>query len=169
LYSLTSANQLLAQSSTTSTHLPETYVYHTLLPTLKDLTNYLTTHVCVSSKCATAANSLLSASYLDIDYTANSPVSITAYWHESATGGKWNEIIDYHEHERCEVGLLSEERRLEDAEIGDVRMGGWLTVVGGDKKPSMLLPCDCLSLLSLFDSTMSFTTAMISCSHLRFR
>jgi hypothetical protein len=160
---------ILAQSSTTSTHLPETYVYHTLLPTLKDLTNYLTTHVCISSKCNTAAKSLLSASYLEIDYTATSPVSITAYWHESATGGKWNEIIDYHEHERCEVGLLSEERRLEDAEIGDVRMGGWLTVVGGDKKPSMLLRCDFLCFLFLFDYTMIFTTAVVSCSHPQFR
>ena len=84
---------------------------------------------------------------MDIDYDAIShALLIAAYWERGPDGGAWNEKIENSGDERVEVGVLNEERADEKEEI---KLGGWLTVVGDDDKPStfgflMIASCEYL-------------------------
>jgi len=83
-----------------------------------------------------SAHSLLSASYIDLDYESSSEsLIITSYWATAPEGKAWDETIDYQNHERVEVGVLNPERSEEPHEL---KIGGWLTVVGHDVKPSTI-------------------------------
>lgn len=113
--------------------------YHAALPSLSHFSQYLQTAICRASqaRCHTAATSLLSANYLDIDFDAIShAVLVTAFW-ERAAGetGVWDEVIEQGGAGagRVEVGVLNPEEAIEP---GELSLGGFLTVVGEDDHKS---------------------------------
>lgn len=116
---------------------PPLHQWYTFLPSLQGLSEYITKSCTPSDeKCLSAAMSLLSADYIDIDYEKDlGSVILTSFWATGPQEGTWEEIIDYSSHERVEVGLLHQEASEDKDEI---KMGGWLTVVGHDKNPSTL-------------------------------
>lgn len=82
----------------------------------------------------TSLSSLLTANYLDIDYDAIShALLITAFWEKAPKGDAWNERIENAGNDRVEVGVLNREKADEKEEVG---LGGWLTVIGQNDKPS---------------------------------
>lgn len=121
--------------------------WHSLMPSLQGLSNFIKTSICQASKgqCAQAAQSLTTANLFDLDYDNElDTVTINAYWDSASQSKGWSEIIEYkgEAHERVEVGVLNQEKSSEE---GEIKMGGWLTVVGQDVKPSMSLHFDIYS------------------------
>lgn len=86
--------------------------------------------------CKGAAESLASASYVDIDYdTISGMVTSSIFWPHAPGGGPWNEIIKQsNPSDRVEVGLLSNRKATEAEELS---MEGWLTVLGQNDRPGM--------------------------------
>jgi len=110
--------------------------WYTSLSSLQGLSKVIA-KACKTSdeKCISATSSLLSADYVDIDYEKDSrSVILTSFWASGPQKGSWEETTDYPDHERVEVGLLHQEI-AEDKD--EMKMGGWLTVVGYDKNPSV--------------------------------
>jgi len=113
--------------------------WYGFLPSLQNLSDYIAQSCSQSDqKCISAASSLLSADYIDVDYEKDIKyVTFTSFWANGPHQGSWGETIDYSGHERVEVGLLHPETSEDKDEI---KMGGWLTVVGYDKTPSTPMP-----------------------------
>ncbi|KAF2715205.1 PIG-X-domain-containing protein [Pleomassaria siparia CBS 279.74] len=113
--------------------------YYSHAPSLSHLVSYIQTKLCKSHSpwCKDAAASLLTASYLDMDYdTISHAVILSAYWEEAPNGESWTESISLSgSEERIEVGVLIHEPNPDPEDIG---FGGFLTVLGEDDKPSML-------------------------------
>jgi len=110
--------------------------WYTFLSSLQGLSKYIA-EACPPSyeKCLSATSSLISADYVDIDYEKDSrSVIFTSFWTSGPQQGAWEEITDYPDHMRVEVGLLHQEAAEDKDEI---KLGGWLTVVGYDKNPSV--------------------------------
>ena len=103
---------------------------------MASLTRYLQQQICkrFDAQCQEAAFNLLLANYLDIDYDSSSQaLSLSAYWEKEPLEGKWNDKIEKHPNGRIEVGILNAEF-ARDRE--DMKLGGWLAVIGEDTKPS---------------------------------
>ena len=113
------------------------YQNYVLLPTLKELTIYVKEKVCPSfgEVCYKKAATLSSADYLDIDFDAISQsLTINMFWHEYHNGGLWNERISASsENSKVEIGVLTNENPIEP---GELKLGGYLTTLGEDSKPS---------------------------------
>lgn len=79
---------------------------------------------------------LLSASYLDIDYDAIShALIINAMWAKAPKTKSWTENISLPgKEETIEVGVLNQESNPDPE---DLAFSGFLTVLGQDTKPSM--------------------------------
>jgi len=111
--------------------------YHSALPSLKDLVTYIEQKICPpgSETCHKEAHTLASASYLDIDYdTISQVVVLSAFWPESPNSPTWDEQIQNSEGaDQVEVGVLANEQPVEPEELS---LGGFLTVIGEDDKPS---------------------------------
>lgn len=111
--------------------------YHSALPSLSELVTYIEQKICppTSQRCHSEAQSLASASYLDIDYdTISQVVVLSAFWHEPPSSLTWEEQIENSEGaDQVEVGVLANEQPTEPEELS---LGGFLTVVGEDDKPS---------------------------------
>jgi len=111
--------------------------YHSVLPSLSDMALYIQQQVCRStdSSCQAAATSLLTTTYLDLDFDMIShALTVTAFWHKEPNGQTWNEKIDKVGRDgTIEVGVLNREIATEPEEIS---LGGFLTVVGEDVKSS---------------------------------
>ena len=111
--------------------------YYAHLPTLSNLKTYIQDKLChpSSKSCKSAAASLLSASYVDIDYdTISHAVILNAYWEESPI----TETISLSgSEEKIEAGVLIHEPNPDPEDIG---FGGFLTVLGEDDNPSRYLP-----------------------------
>lgn len=118
-----------------------THQYFSPLPSLKDLVLYMQHKACpqTSSECKEAASSLLSASYLDLDYdTISHALTLHAFWAREPTKVKWSETITPRSgSDSVEVGVLQNER-TPDAE--DIGFSGFLTVLGRDTEPSTQSP-----------------------------
>jgi hypothetical protein len=106
--------------------------YHAYVPTLSNLKTYIQDKLChASSQCKDGAASLLTVSYMDIDYdTISHAVILNAYWEESPI----TETISLSgNEEKIEAGVLIHEPNPDPEDIG---FGGFLTVLGEDDKPS---------------------------------
>lgn len=113
------------------------YQYYQPLPSLEDLTSYLQQNVCSSSNkvCRDQIAALQFASAVDFDFDAIShALKITAVWAHAPGGGVWSETIRLHSSsDSVEVGILNMEKATEPEELS---LGGFLTVLGEDGKPS---------------------------------
>lgn len=115
--------------------------YYSELPSLQHLSR-IVQHTCrpENGYCQTLASSIITAKYLDIDYDAiQHSLVATAYWDKPPTNTAWSDDIVQppgRDH-RVEVGVLSKEQAV-DPELGDMTLGGVLTVLGEDIQPSKL-------------------------------
>ncbi|KAH0559885.1 hypothetical protein GP486_003597 [Trichoglossum hirsutum] len=116
------------------------FQYHQPLASLKELITYIHQKICPSSDsaCHDRALALLSASYLDIDYdTISHSLVLNAFWEQAPDSGLWNDVFEViGDKDKVEIGILANEDPLEPEEL---KLGGWLTVVGEDEKPSPTL------------------------------
>ena len=83
------------------------------------------------------AGSLGSANYVDIDFdTISQVLRISIFRHKPPDQAGWTEQFDNVSGAvKVEVGVLASEKPTEPEEIS---LGGFLTVVGEDEKPSKL-------------------------------
>lgn len=114
--------------------------FHSLLPSLADSVTYIQHVICHrdDTDCQSHASSLLSADSVDIDYDSIShSLTFSAFWSKPPEGKDgWTEDIRKHNkgtNEKVEVGLLAAQKAVEPEELS---MGGFLTVIGEDKKLS---------------------------------
>lgn len=121
-----------SQHTTTSS----TSQYFFYVPSLSE-TAFTLKKLCppTSTACKDAATSLLSASYLDIDYSAaSSAVIINVFWDKAPITNSWTESVFLPgTQERVEVGVLSHEKNPDPE---DIAFAGFLTVLGQDTQPS---------------------------------
>lgn len=110
--------------------------YYQPLESLNDLVEYIRHKLCPASnqECLTRLSTLLQASYVDIDFdTISHALTLTAYWAPQI----WDlDLSNKMSKDRLEVGILSVENPKEPEELS---LGGFLTVVGEDTKPSPTL------------------------------
>ena len=109
--------------------------FYLLLPSLQEFVIYAKHKFCPSAdqSCQSRVSALQSASYLDIDYDATShQLTCAVFWDGAPESGVWNEKLTATA-ESVEVGVLAEEKATDPLELS---LGGWLTVLGQDKKPS---------------------------------
>lgn len=122
--------------------------YYSYVPTLADFV-FVLKKLCPPSSvaCKDAASSLLSASYLDIDYDAIShAVKIDAFWERAPLAESWTESIFLPgTQETIEIGVLHHESNPDPE---DIAFSGFLTVLGQNTKPSTYYPRSPLSPLS---------------------
>lgn len=99
-----------------------TYIEHKICPLL-------------GAACYRKAQLLKFADYLDIDFdTISQTVNIVVFRHGPPTSGLWDEHISNDGRiNRVEVGVLANEVPRKPEEFS---LGGFLTVVGEDNKPS---------------------------------
>jgi hypothetical protein len=113
--------------------------YYSSLPSLQHLVHYLGEKVCKPSsrECKETASSLLSASYLDIDYdTISHAVVLNAFWAGPPKGVAWTDTVTLSSKDQAiEIGVLNHEPNPDPEDIG---FGGFLTVLGEDASPSTL-------------------------------
>ena len=113
--------------------------YFKQLSSLTNLVTYIKEKVCVGdASCASKAERLLYADYFDFDIdTISQSVTLSAFWHRSPSTETWNETIDHRVGStKVELGVLTNEKPTQPEELS---LGGFLAVIGEDKKPSMLL------------------------------
>ncbi|KAF7507192.1 hypothetical protein GJ744_010874 [Endocarpon pusillum] len=125
--------------------------YHSLLPSLNSLTQYIQRYLCKHSdqQCLHSAPLLNVADTVDIDYDSISHILIfTAHWsrppavlYDPLTGrtaeNGWSLSVDTSANaEKVEVGVLGNEPPTDPSEIS---LSGFLTVVGEDDHPKPTL------------------------------
>lgn len=119
-----------------------------VLPSLHDFVSYIQQDVCprADTRCSKGANRLQRADYLDIDYDAISRnLVLTSFHHKPPDPHGWDGHIKSHSNSsNTEVGLLTNEQAITPEELS---LGGYLTVIGEDQKPSM--PASLLRILDL--------------------
>ncbi|KKZ65200.1 hypothetical protein EMCG_08960 [[Emmonsia] crescens] len=114
--------------------------FHQLLPSLDEFVTYIQQKICPQQgykdidSCQSQVTSLLSADSLDIDFdNISHTLTAAGYWSKSPQKNGWTETIRKHEEstDKVEVGILAMERARQPEELS---MGGFLAVVGEDKK-----------------------------------
>ncbi|KAK5017200.1 protease B nonderepressible form [Cryomyces antarcticus] len=116
--------------------------YHSLQPSsLHDLVGYIQQKICPSldHPCQDQAASLLSATYLDVDFDSIShALVLNAFWVTSPDrSGAWTETIQLEgDDDTIEVGVLGNEMPTEPEELS---LSGFLTVIGEDDRPGATL------------------------------
>lgn len=115
--------------------------YYQALPGLQDLITYLQHKACAASNsvCKDQVASLSEASSINFDFDVIShALQITAVWTSGPGGGRWDETIRLlSKTDSVEVGVLNPEKPTEPEELS---LGGFLTVLGEDDKPSEYRP-----------------------------
>jgi hypothetical protein len=110
------------------------------VPSISPLVSYIQERICPSSStvCKDAATSLLSATYVDIDYDAISHALVfNVFWAQSSDKGSWTEKIFLPgAEETIEVGILSTEPNPDPDVVG---FSGFLAVLGQDDKLSKFI------------------------------
>ncbi|GAB7362359.1 hypothetical protein MBLNU230_g2685t1 [Neophaeotheca triangularis] len=118
------------------------YQYFSLLPGLSHLESYAIDQLCAAEKghvhaaCTSEAAAISQADYLDIDFDVIShAVAVTAYWgpNGDAKDSQSTTIRKPTPGDRVEIGVLQPTKGDELEELG---LGGYLTVLGEDSKPS---------------------------------
>ncbi|KAL1968948.1 hypothetical protein VTN77DRAFT_782 [Rasamsonia byssochlamydoides] len=112
--------------------------FHSLLPSLADLVTYIQHVICGADNtdCQSNASSLLSADSVDIDYDSIShSLTVSALWSKPPEGQDgWTEEIrknNKRKSDKIEVGLLAAQKATD---LEELSMGGFLVVIGEDKK-----------------------------------
>lgn len=111
-----------------------------MLPSLVDLTSYIQQKICPASDpaCSAKTATIHSADYVDIDYDAISQsLVLSVFRHASPGPGIWDETLQKSgSSANIEVGVLANEKPIEPEHLS---LGGFLTVIGEDGKPSKYL------------------------------
>ena len=110
--------------------------YYSPLENISDFVEYFKYKLCRKSEpeCLARVSKLLSASSIDVDFdTISHALTLTAYWAPQTWG---LDLSNKASNDRLEVGVLSVESPREPEELS---LGGFLTVVGEDSKPSPTL------------------------------
>lgn len=110
--------------------------YYQPVDNLREFIEYTKHNICGSSEanCVERISSILQASWVDIDYNAESPgLTVTAFWSPQTQDIALKKTGP---NDQLEVGILSVETSKKPEEI---TLGGFLTVVGEDTKPSPTL------------------------------
>lgn len=132
LDSFSSPSILSGRFSSTST-----YQYYSPLPKLLHFQLFLARTICkeTTEPCVNEVASLLYASYIDIDYDALShAVTFTAFWRAGIQPGSAITAPKiWKAGDSLEVGILHNEESDEPEEL---KLGGYLTEVGEQAKPS---------------------------------
>ena len=116
------------------------YNFHADVRSLGDLAMYFLYKICPSHgrSCLDRASALATAEYLDMDWNATAKtVTLTSYRHAPIDGQTWDETLQLNA-SRLEVGVLARDKPV-PAEPENLALGGFLTVVGKDKKPDPVL------------------------------
>ena len=102
------------------------------------MVTYVEQKICPSlgEACYIKAGLLKSADYLDVDFdTISQALTLITFQHRPQNLGLWNEQINNHGGTtRVEVGVLANETPREPEELS---LGGFLTIIGEDDKPSI--------------------------------
>ncbi|KAF2474115.1 PIG-X-domain-containing protein [Lindgomyces ingoldianus] len=111
--------------------------FYTRIPDLASLVSYFQSKICPLSpnSCKISASTLLSASYVDIDYDAIShTLIINAFWARAPNEeNHWTETISLPgSQETIEIGILNNEPNPDPE---DISFSGFLTVLGQDTQP----------------------------------
>jgi hypothetical protein len=111
--------------------------YYQSLDGIDALVTYIQQKLCTSreSYCLDRVEALRSASSIDIDFDAIShALTLNALWAPRT----WTDLTLTNKgvNDRVEVGILSSEKAIDPEELS---MGGFLTVIGEDSKPSATL------------------------------
>ncbi|KAH8663597.1 PIG-X [Tricladium varicosporioides] len=109
--------------------------YFNPLSSLNNFVTYITHKLCktTDSECILRVTLLSSASTVDIDFdTISHALTLTAFWPIQ----DWDLNFKSTPGARLEVGILSVEQAVEPEELS---LGGFLTVIGEDSKPSPTL------------------------------
>ena len=112
--------------------------FYSEVGSLKDFVLYVQQKVCANiySQCLADAVSLNLAQCLDIDYDAISQsLVLRVFWSQPPNPLGWTaEFRRLKTRHRLEVGVLANEKPRRPEEVS---MGGFLTVLGEDQKPSI--------------------------------
>lgn len=115
------------------------FQYYQPLPSLNDFIAYVQHHTCSGEDitCLKQIMALRSAASVDIDFDAIShALVIDAFWAQAPGGDVWRETISRRSSaDSVEVGVLNRERPKTEEEE-ELSVGGFLTVLGEDEKPS---------------------------------
>ena len=119
--------------------------YYQDVSSLNRLSQYLRERICpgrpgaAATECAILAQRLNNANYIDINFDAISfGLIFNVFWSQAIDeAGTWSDTATkISKAERVEVGVLNNERATESEEIS---LGGFLTFIGDDRKPSKSL------------------------------
>ncbi len=115
------------------------YQYYQLLPDLKDFGTYIREKICpaLGDECSAIVTSVESADYVDIDYdTVSHSLTVRIYRSGAPLHPAWTEKISLRDNtSSVEVGILASEKSTQP-EPEMLALGGFLTVLGEDTKPS---------------------------------
>lgn len=121
-----------------------TYQYYSPLPKIIHFQLFLARAICkeTTEQCIYEAASLLYSSYIDIDYDALSHVvTLTAFWRAGIQpGAAITASRIWKTGNSLEVGILQNE---EPDEPEEMKLGGYITEVGQQEKPSTELSATC--------------------------
>lgn len=116
------------------------FQYYQALSDVQQVISYIQDKACTltNTVCHDQVAQLSQATSIDFDFDAIShALKITAVWAEAPNGGLWDETIRLGStSDTIEVGILNPEKATEPEELS---LGGFLTVLGQDTKPSMHL------------------------------
>lgn len=122
------------------------FQYHQPLPSLHNLIDYIQQKLCSSDdlRCHQRASLLEFATYIDMDFdTISHALIVNAFWSHGPEQGRWVETVRaYSPTDSIEVGILNAEKATEPEELS---LGGFLTVIGEDSKPSESIVYICKS------------------------
>lgn len=122
--------------------------YYQPLKSPLDLIIYLQQKTCgmLNRRCKDQIALLREASSIDFDFDAiTHALQITAVWPQGPGGESWDETIKLQsKSDSVEIGVLNTEKPTEPEELS---LGGFLTVLGEDDKPSMYVPPWLLSII----------------------
>lgn len=131
----TSFTRLSANSDRFTTS--SAFQYYQLLPSFGNVAAYIQNKICpmLGDDCSAFALNLPAADYIDIDFdTISQALVFNVFRHRSANPGGWtDQIASMGTAGKVEVGVLANEPPTEPEELS---LGGFLTVLGEDEKPS---------------------------------
>ena len=121
------------------------FQYYQFISSLDNLIVYVEQKICPGrgDVCYAYAKSLASANYVDIDFdTISQALIISGFRHAPHDPLGWDEqISNFDGSTRVEVGVLANEKPTEPEELS---LGGFLSILGEDDKPSMS-PVSCIA------------------------
>lgn len=113
------------------------FQYYQPLVNVQPLVTYLQQNACAANNaaCRDHMADLSWATSIDFDFDAIShALQVNAVWAHGPEGGRWHETIYLQDpSDSVEVGVLNSEKPTEPEELS---LGGFLTVLGEDSKPS---------------------------------